>query len=235
MKLNNAKISISEEAPILSRQRLLDALWKNLVSGCATIINGRAGTGKTMLATDFAQRCGWSVAWYKVDAPDANLAVFVEYLVASVNRVRADFGAKTLLALSESAAEFDHSKLAKLAEAFVYDLEMEATPLLLAIDDLHLIYDADWLSPFFHRLLILLPAEVHILILGRGLPPAPLWRLRSKQHLYVIGEPMLAFSELEAKELFAHYGLSETQAHQEWKLTHGRAADLHASAIRARS
>lgn len=188
-----------------------------------------------MLATDFAQRCGRSVAWYKVDAPDANLAVFVEYLVASVNRSRSGFGAKTLLALSESVANLDLSHLTKLAEAFVFDLETQYEPLLLVIDDLHLIYDEQWLSPFFHRLLNLLPAEVHILILGRGLPPAPLWRLRSKQHLYVIGETMLAFSELEAKELFARHGLSETQAHLEWKLTYGRAADLHAAAIRASS
>ncbi|MBL8186685.1 MAG: hypothetical protein JNK38_01685 [Acidobacteria bacterium] len=233
MKLNNAKISIPEEAPLLSRQRLLDALWKNLASGCATIINGRAGTGKTMLATDFAQRCGRSVAWYKVDTPEINLAVFVEYLVASVGRTREGFGVKTLLELLESTVEFNLSKLEKLAEAFVYDLEMEVTPLLMAIDDLHLIYDADWLSPFFHRLLNLLPAEVHVLILGRGLPPAPLWRLRSKQHLFVINEPMLAFSELEAKELFAQYALSEGQAQHEWQLTRGRAANLHASAIRA--
>lgn len=235
MKLNNAKISIPEETPLLSRQRLLDALWKNLASGCATIINGRAGTGKTMLATDFAQRCDRSVAWYKVDAPEVNLTAFVEYLVASVGQTREGFGMKTLLELLESTVEFDLSKLEKLAEAFVYDLEMEALPLLLVIDDLHLVYDADWLSPFFHRLLSLLPAEVHILILGRGLPPAPLWRLRSKQHLYVISEPMLAFSELEANELFALYGLSEMQARQQWQLTRGRAADLHASAIRARS
>src|SRR5262249_18286881 len=80
--------------------------------------------------------------------------------------------------------------IAELAEAFIYDLERQAEPLVLVIDDLHLIYDADWVIPFFHRLLPLLPAETHMLILGRGLLPAPMSRLRSKQQLFVITEQM---------------------------------------------
>jgi hypothetical protein len=55
--------------------------------------------------------------------------------------------------------------------------------LVLVIDDLYLIYDADWIVSFFHRLLLLLPAKTHMLILGQGLPPEPIWRLHSKQRL----------------------------------------------------
>lgn len=229
MKLNKAKIAISEDEPLIFRRRLIDALFENLGSGCATVINGRAGTGKTMLAADFARRCGRPAAWYKVDAPESKLTHFLTYLLASVKSVREGFGEKTLQQFPGVATEFD---LSKLVEAFVYDLEMEAKPMLLVIDDLHLIYDAEWLPPFFHRLLALLPTEVHMLILGRGLPPAPLWRLRSKQHLFVINEPMLAFSESEAEELFSIYGLDLKQAHLALKNTRGRAADLHAAAIR---
>jgi ATP/maltotriose-dependent transcriptional regulator MalT len=68
---------------------------------------------------------------------------------------------------------------------------------VLVIDDLHLIYDADWIVPFFHRLLLLLPAKTHMLILGRSLPPEPIWRLRSKQRLFVITEQMLALVIME--------------------------------------
>jgi ATP/maltotriose-dependent transcriptional regulator MalT len=98
---------------------------------------------------------------------------------------------------------------------------------------LHLIYDADWVIPFFHRLLLLLPAEIHMLILGRGLPPAPMWRLRSKQRLFVITEQMLAFTQSEAEELFSGYGLGAEDASSALKRTSGRAADLHAAATRA--
>ena len=229
MKLNTGKLAIPAEVPHIWRQRLLDAVGKNLDTGCATIINGRAGTGKTILATDFVRCYDRAIAWYKVDATDAKLTVFIEYLIATVERERCGFGVKTLSHIQDTMSE---SHISKLVEAFVYDLEKEAKPLILALDDLHLIYDADWLSPFFYRLLSLLPTEVHLLILGRGLPPAPLWRLRSKQRLLVINEPMLAFTEAEAVELFSVYGLSGKQARQAMEHTGGRAADLHAIAMR---
>ena len=232
MKLNTGKMSIPRELPLLSRQRLIDALWESSSSGCATIISGRTGTGKTSLATDFARNCNRPVAWYKVDAPDTNLPIFLEYLVASIAVEREGFGVKTLRQLPEIVTE---AALTKLVESFVYDLENEAESLLLVIDDLHLIYDAGWLSSFFHRLLPLLPTEVHMLILGRGLPPAPLWRLRSKQRLFVLDESMLAFTEAEAAELFAFYGLSVHQARLSHEITGGRASELCSAALRARS
>jgi hypothetical protein len=44
-----------------------------------------------------------------------------------------------------------------------------------------------------------------MLILGRGLLPAPIWRLCSRQHLFVITEQMLAFTQTEAEELFSGF------------------------------
>jgi LuxR family maltose regulon positive regulatory protein len=222
---------IPTEIPRVCRQGLLDTLRETLKSCHATVINGRVGTGKTMLAVDFVRRHEGRAAWYKVDAPDMSLPVFLEYLVASVARVRPGFGRQTL---DRHARAFrsgetwvgDEFDIAGLAEAYVYDLERQAEPLVLVIDDLHLIYDADWVAPFFHRLLLLLPAEIHMLILGRGLPPAPMWRLRSKQRLFVITEEMLAFTQTEAEELFSGYGLGVKEARLALKQTGGRAAAL---------
>jgi len=244
MKIIASKITIPTETPRVCRQGLLDTLQGNLESCHATVINGRAGTGKTMLAVDFVRRYVRRAAWYKVDAPDMSLPVFMEYLVASVARVRPGFGRLTLerqarsletggtggTGMAGGGGEFD---IAALAEAFVYDLERQLEPLVLVIDDLHLIYDADWVIPFFHRLLLLLPAEIHMLILGRGLPPAPMWRLRSKQRLFVITEQVLAFTQTEAEELFSSYGLGAEEAISALKRTGGRAADMHTAAIHA--
>jgi hypothetical protein len=143
----------SPEIPRVCRQGLLGALRENLRSCHATVINGRAGTGKTVLAVDFVRSQEWRAAWYKVDAPDLSLPVFMEYLVASVARVRPGFGCQTLDCCARAfrggetvaGGEFD---VAALAEAYVYDLERQAEPLVLVIDDLHLIYDADWIVPF---------------------------------------------------------------------------------------
>jgi LuxR family maltose regulon positive regulatory protein len=241
MKLIASKITIPTETPRVCRQGLLDTLRENLESCHATVINGRAGTGKTMLAVDFVRRYVRRAAWYKVDAPDMSLPVFMEYLVASVARVRPGFGRQTLERQAQSfgtggngrAWVGGESDVAGLAEVFVYDLERQAEPLVLVIDDLHLIYDADWVIPFFHRLLLLLPAEIHMIILGRGLPPAPMWRLRSKQRLFVVTEQMLAFTQTEAEELFSGYGLGAEEASSAHRRTGGRPADLHAAAIHA--
>src|SRR5215470_18235106 len=96
MKLIASKLTIPTETPRVCRQGLLDTLRGNLESCHATVINGRAGTGKTMLAVDFVRRYVRRAAWYKVDAPDLSLPVFIEYLVASVARVRPGFGRQTL-------------------------------------------------------------------------------------------------------------------------------------------
>lgn len=220
------KIAKPASRPRISRQRLLDSLKESLRAGASTIISGRAGTGKSMLAIDFADRCERRVAWYKVDAPDSDPRIFFDYLIGSVREQRPGFGTRLLTPLVESG-EFEH--IDALAEAFIFELgdSDKQTSLLIVIEDLHLLSDSEWLVPFFTRLLPLLPADVHVLITSRSLPPAPLWRLRSKQSLVVIEEEELAFTRPEAIALFESYGLSSEQASIALDHSHGRAAALN--------
>lgn len=207
-----------------SRVRLRALLDKSLNSCNSTIISGRAGTGKTTLVLDFARNSGLPVAWYKVDAPEADITNFFQYLIGSIQRERPHFGGKALLSLTKTA---DRDQISGLAEAFLYELvEDESNPLLIVIEDLHLVFDSEWLVPFLRRVLPLLPAEVHMIITSRTVPPAPLWRMRSKQTLSVIDEATLAFTRHEALELFEGYGLTSEQASVALDHTHGRAAAL---------
>lgn len=218
------KIEISKAAPRISRPRLIKLLAENLISANATVINGRAGTGKTALAADFARHAGRAVAWYKVDSSDNDLRSFCEYLAAAIRLQRPSVDPDRLLELTETI-ESDRAEL--LAEAFVYQLsDRRSEPLLIVIEDLHLVYDADWVVPFFRRWLPLVPADTHVLITCRSLPPAPLWRLRSKQMLRVVEETELAFTLEEAIALFETYGLSEEHARVAWTQTNGRAATI---------
>jgi LuxR family transcriptional regulator, maltose regulon positive regulatory protein len=218
------KIEIPKAAVRISRPRLLNLLTANLTSANATIINGRAGTGKTALAADFAHHVGLPVAWYKVDASDCDLHSFCEYLAASIRLQRPAIDPDRLLEMTDTI-ESDRAEL--LAEAFVFQLTgRQPEPLLIVIEDLHLVYDADWVVPFFRRLLPLVPADIHVLITCRSLPPAPLWRLRSKQMLRVVEETELAFTLPEATALFETYGLSEEHARVAWSQTNGRAATI---------
>ena len=225
------KITPPAELPRVSRERLLAMLGES-VEGCnSTIIAARAGTGKTMLANDLARRAGRRVAWYKLEAPDSELPVFLRHLCASLNRARPGFGEKTLARLDE-AAGVDDVPLA--VEYLIYELLESNEPVLVVIDDLHLVYDAEWMVPFFRRWLPLLPPEVHVILLGRSLPPTPLWRMRSKQTLCVLDEEALAFTPAEAHALYASYGLNGSGAEAALRETRGRAATLDARARRDR-
>ncbi len=230
MQLILDKITIPSELPLVSRPRLLRILRESLASCTSTIITGRAGTGKTVLAADFARQCGRNVAWYKVDASDGEGQVFFRYLAESVRRQRASFDYEALMRLVEEASGIEDVPL--LAEAFVYQLqESSDDSLLIVVDDLHLIYDAEWIAPFFCRLLPLLPPDAHLLITGRSLPPTPLWRMRSKQTLCVAEELDLAFTLEEAKKMFECYGLADDeQVKDVLEETHGRAAVLDSAA-----
>jgi LuxR family transcriptional regulator, maltose regulon positive regulatory protein len=224
LELIAEKIAIPSQVPRLSRSRLLCLLKKNLSACTSTILCGRAGTGKTTLALDFARRSGRTVAWYKVDAPEGELKSFFHYLIASIRRERPDFGVEILMPLLTTARA---DQISMLAEAFVYELvEGENQPLLIVIEDLHLVCDSEWLVPFFRRLLPLLPSSVHMLITSRTMPAAPLWRMRSKQTLSVIAEEYLAFTRQEAIELFESHALSIEHASIALDHTHGRAAPL---------
>lgn len=215
--------------PRVSRPRLLSTLKNSMAAGTPTIVSGRAGTGKTSLALDFAQSCGRPLAWYKIDAPDADPHVFFNYLINSIRECRPGFGRKLLVPLLEIG---ETAPIGRLADAFVYELvEGDTTgPLLIVIEDLHLVSDSYWLVPFFTRLLPLLPSDAHLLITSRSFPPAPLWRMRSKQSLVVIDESALAFTRPEAIALFESYGLAPEQASIALDHTHGRAGALDESA-----
>jgi LuxR family maltose regulon positive regulatory protein len=218
------KIAIPPVKPRISRPRLLRLLSENLSSANATVLVGRAGTGKTTLAADFARLSGRAVAWYKVDATDGDLRVFCQYLITAIRLQRPAIRGDQLLDLC-SVLDCEHAEL--LAEALVFQLaERKGEPLLIVIEDLHLVYDSEWVVRFFRRLLPLLPREVHALITCRILPPAPLWRLRSKQMLQVLDETELAFTLDEAIDLFESYGLSREHARIARSQTNGKAAAI---------
>ena len=215
------------ELPRISRPRLLELLEHSMTAACPPLLAGR-GHGKTALALEFARRCdgGWPGTKLMPLTPTGR---FLQLPHQSIQESRPNFGKKSLTSLTDVA---DLESMTGVANAFVYELAEEAAakPLLIVIEDLHLVSDANWLTPFFTRVLPLLPAEVHVLITSRNLPSAPMWRMRSKQSLVVIDEAGLAFTRSEAIELFASYGLSREQAGIALDHTHGRAGALNESA-----
>ena len=212
--LVEAKLRIPAVKPRLVPPRLTELLERSIRNYSGTLIVGRAGVGKTTLATDLCSRVRDS-AWYTIDAVDPDWAAFSRYFIRAVLGRRAGELPATLSPI-ELFAELTATM----------DSRARKWPSLLVLDGVHYLYDSGWFAEFFHLLIASLPPPAHVLILSRSKPPNPIWRLRSKQMLGVIDERAMSFSLGEAEELFARNGLEPTEGARAYRESYGQAGKL---------
>lgn len=218
VKLFADKLRVPQVSGQIERPRIVEHLEKSLAQFSATLVTGRAGTGKTVLAADFANQSDFCVAWYKVETADSDWKVFSSYLLGSINE---NCSEKNPIHSEEiQIPQMTESLAAQFAEA------AKEKPLLIVLDDLHSIFDADWFSDFFNSFVQSLGRDVHLLMIARTLPPIPLWRLRSKQVLGVMDEKLLAFNSEETVELFRKHKLSPQIARTAQKIAYGKISKL---------
>jgi LuxR family transcriptional regulator, maltose regulon positive regulatory protein len=220
------KICVPAIRQSVERPRLIEHLEKCLQQTGATLVKGRAGTGKTALAAEFArQTTRAAVAWYNIEAADADWQVFAKYLAGCFYELCP--GSKA--ALQEIVGDAPgKEQIAQITEAIAGCLAESARekPLLIVLDDVHHVFDADWFEEFFQSFIFSLTEDMHLLMLSRSEPPLPIWRMRSKQFLSVVDEDLLTFTTGEAVELFRSCGVSAKAAlvaHQE---SYGRVGKL---------
>jgi LuxR family maltose regulon positive regulatory protein len=217
------KLHMPEVSGLIERDRLRSLLERSRAQFPATLISGRAGTGKTALAACLARECS-NVAWYTVETADIDWQVFSRYF----SRCLADAGFGDNGATENAdAKQSSQTVVARfLLRHFFRAEQQQMGRALIVLDDIHHIFDADWFEEFFKLLLYSLPPETHLLLLCRSKPPAPLWRLRSKQVLNVIDEGQLAFTATEAEVLFERYGRASSEAGIANEECFGRVAKL---------
>ncbi|WP_449433458.1 LuxR C-terminal-related transcriptional regulator [Pseudomonas putida] len=181
----------------ITREPLLARL-REAQHGCATLITGPAGFGKTILLAQWRlelMRAGLDVAWLAFSVDDRQFASFLAYLLHALQRLG--------IGIDQEWLQSDGSEQANNTLVAIVTREAEALgkELHLLVDDFQHVE-----SSAAHRLLQKLldhcPANLHFTIASRATPPLSLGRLRMQGQVAEIDFAELPFGLEETREFF---------------------------------
>ncbi|MDR3432453.1 MAG: HTH-type transcriptional regulator MalT [Rouxiella aceris] len=161
-----------------------------------TLVASPAGYGKTTLVAHWA--AGKSdLGWYSLDESDNLPERFASYLIAAVQQACGGHCVKSeALSLKHQYASLP----ALFAQLFV-DLSDWHRPLLLVIDDYHLISN-DAIHEGMRFFLRHQPENLSLVVLSRTVPPLGIANLRVREQLLELNASHLAFTHPETQQFF---------------------------------
>jgi LuxR family maltose regulon positive regulatory protein len=222
------KLHVPQTRPgFVTRPRLADRLAPTQ-EGALTLVCAPAGFGKTALLADWARHDPRPIAWLSLNEGDNDPARFWRYVSAALDRVRPGLGER--IAASPGSSE-------AVVAALVNQLADESDPVVLVLDDFHVI-EAPPVHQSVEALLAHLPPRLHLVLASRSDPPLALARLRASGQLTELRAAELRFTPEEAEALLrAAVGtdLPEGAATALTRRTEGWAVGLQLAALSLRS
>ncbi|MDP2791486.1 MAG: LuxR C-terminal-related transcriptional regulator [Rectinemataceae bacterium] len=162
-----------------------------------TLISAPAGFGKTTLASEWIAGCKRPSAWLSLDEGDSDFARFLIYLVAALQTMKADVGAKVLAVLQSHLQTPTESVLTSL----INDMNAMPDDFVLVLDDYHAI-DAKPVDDALAFILEHAPPQMHLVIATREDPNLPLAKWRARGQLTELRAADLRFTTSEAAKFF---------------------------------
>jgi LuxR family maltose regulon positive regulatory protein len=181
---------------LVSRVQLLDWLEASAATP-VVVICGPAGYGKTVLAAEWAKRDPRPFVWLSVDGHDNDPTVLLTYLAVGLDRVE-PLDPTVFDTLASRGASISQTILPRLGAA----LASKALPVVLVLDDVHLLQDQQALDAIA-MLVDHLPEGSQLAVISRGEPPLPVARWRAEGRLVELGPAELAMNPVEAGSLLS--------------------------------
>ncbi|WP_169914571.1 helix-turn-helix transcriptional regulator [Rhodococcoides yunnanense] len=218
------------------RRRLLDVLDRLYLEGSeqrTVAITAPAGSGKTVLATDWVcRRAPGSAptAWLTIIDADNDIRVLRAAIATAVARACGEAVATAVQRIPAAGSREYHNAAVRMSEL------LDAAPrgFCLIVDDAHLLRDAAALEEFA-ELLRWAPETMRVVVIGRFDPPLLLTRSRMTGTVADITADELAFTPGEAQELMKrhHLDLDASVLASVMATTEGWAGGLQLAALTA--
>jgi LuxR family maltose regulon positive regulatory protein len=237
---------------LVLRQRLIERLNEGLWSPDPapggrfgrklTLISAPAGFGKTTLLGEWVhaaetQHAPLRIAWVSLDQDDNDPAHFWSYVIAALQTVQTGAGQAILDELGSSGWAAGAPPIEVLLTDLINEIVELAEPLVLVLDDLHLVTEQQ-----VHRgivfLLHHLPPHMHLVLCSRADPPWALARLRARGEVTELRMTDLRFTLQEAAAFLnegMHLGLSSPDVAVLGTRTEGWIAGLQMAALAMQS
>ncbi len=222
------------QAPRLSIQHIprlrLLALLEQATRRALTLVSAPAGSGKTMLLTEWSSTTALPVAWLSLEATENDPARFLSYLLAALAKLDQRIGGT--MRMEQHPQNYEQALTALLNDIDSL-LQQDA---VLILDDYHLI-TSDAPHAMLRFLLDHLPSRLHLIIGTRVDPPLPLARLRAYNQLSEIRTQELCFvaSEVEAFTHAMGFSLSQEATNLLEQRTSGWIAGIQLLTLALRS
>jgi len=195
-----------------------------------TLVVAPAGWGKSTLVADWLRQDPVTAGWVSLDGGDNDPKRFWRYLLLAAGQAGPAAGAAGLRRLDAVGSDVTRDVL----PTFINEMTLSGAPLVLVLDDYHLVTSAQ-VHAAVSTLLDRCPPQLHLVLITRADPPLPLSRLRVRGELAELRAEHLRFSLDEAREFFGDRlgtQLSERDVHRLLARTEGWAAGLQLAALR---
>ena len=230
---------------LVPRPRLIETLNQGL-TGKLTLVSAPAGFGKTTLISSWIATlqsedaapisnlqspASMQIAWLSLDENDGELARFLAYLIAALQRVEPHIGESARPLLQASPLP-----VSSVLTTLLNDIAKQPDALMLVLDDYHAV-DSLPIDEAVTFLLDHLPPQLHLVITSREDPNLPLARLRVRGWLTELRATDLRFTVGETAVFLQEVmglNLSEEQIAALEARTEGWIAGLQMAALSMR-